>query len=142
MNKHEAMKKFFEPKVTELCGNVLGFNFSGEDAESVSFITEYADKLRKKYLIGAEKEYGFSILITKPYSVHSDDINLKAMNLAQEFMDWLDKQNCKKAFPEFPPGCQIKKMENMQNMPNLAAVNVKEGLARYMIQCKLIYFER
>ena len=142
MNKHEAMKKFFEQKVTELCGNVLGFNFSGEDAESVSFITEYADKLRKKYLFGAEKEYGFSILITKPYSVNSDDINLEAMSLAQEFMDWLDEQSRKKAFPEFPPGCRIKKMENMQNMPNLAAVSVKEGLARYMIQCKLIYFER
>lgn len=142
MNKHEAMKRFFEPKVMELCGSVLGFNFSGDDAESVSFVTEYSDKVVKKYKLGAEKAYGFSIIITKPYSAGSDDVNLEAMNIAQEFMDWLEEQNRLKIYPEFPGGCQIKKMENMQNMPNLAAVNVKEGLARYMIQCRLIYFER
>ncbi len=142
MNKHEAMKAFFEPKVIELCGSVLGFNFSYEEAESVAFVTEYADKVVKRYLVGAEKEYGFSIIITKPYSNGSDDVNLEAMNFAQAFMDWLEKQNRKKQYPDFPAGCQIKRMENLQNMPNLAAVNVMEGLARYMIQCKLIYFER
>lgn len=142
MTKHEAMKSFFEPKVMELCGNVLGFNFSGDDAESVAFVTEYSDKVVKKYKLGAEKAYGFSIIITKPYSVGSDDVNLEAMNLTQAFMDWLDEQNRKRIYPAFPAGCQVKKMQNMQNMPNLAAVNVKEGLARYMIQCRLIYFEK
>lgn len=142
MNKHEAMKKFFEPKVMELCGNVLGFNFSGDDSESVSFITEYSGNLIKKYKLGAEKAYGFTIVITKPYSVGNDDVNLEAMNFAQNFMDWLDEQNKKRIYPKFPQGCQIKKMENMQNMPNLVAVNIKEGLARYMVQCRLIYFER
>lgn len=142
MNKHESMRNFFEPKIMELCGNVLGFNFSGEDAESVSFVTEYADKVVKKYKLGAEKAYGFSIIITKPYSVGSDDVNLEAMNFAQAVMDWVEEQNKKKIYPELPPGCQIKKMENLQNMPNLAAVNVQEGLARYMIQCRLIYFEK
>lgn len=142
MNKHEAMRAFFEPTVMELCGSVLGFNFSHEEAESVAFVTEYADKVIKKYLVGAEKAYGFSIIITKPYSIGSDDVNLEAMNFAQAFMDWLEEQNRMKRYPDFPDGCQIKKMENLQNMPNLAAVNVTEGLARYMIQCRLIYFER
>lgn len=142
MNKHEAMKKFFEPKVIELCGSVLGFNFSYEEVESVAFVTEYADKLIKKYMVGAEKAYGFSIIITKPYSIGSDDVNLEAMNFAQAFMDWLEEQNKRKQYPDFPDSCQIKRMENLQNMPNLAAVNVTEGLARYMIQCRLIYFER
>ncbi|MBD5524571.1 MAG: hypothetical protein HDR04_09145 [Lachnospiraceae bacterium] len=142
MNKHEAMKEFFKPKVMELCGSVLGFNFSNEEAESVAFVTEYADKLIKKYKVGAEKAYGFSVIITKPYSIGSDDVNLEAMNFAQAFMDWLEEQNRKRQYPDFPDGCQIKKMENLQNMPNLAAVNVKEGLARYMIQCRLIYFEK
>lgn len=46
-----------------------------------------------------------------------------------------------KNYPEFPDNCQIKEMETLQNMPNLAGINAEEGLARYMVQCRLIYFE-
>ncbi len=143
MTKHDAMKAFFEPKVRELAGTMLNFNFSPESPDAISIVTNYSDKVRKKYIrVGAEKEYGFAIVIIKAYSTATDDLNLEAMNFAQAFMDWLDQQNKKKNYPAFPENCQIKSMENLQNMPNLAGVNAKEGLARYMIQCRLIYFER
>lgn len=143
MTKHDAMKEFFEPKVIEMVGNLLHFNFSAESDDSIAFVTNYSDKVRKRYVrCGAEKEYGFTIIITKSYSIDHDDLNLEAMNFSQAFMDWLDEQDKKKNYPVFPDNCQIKKMENLQNMPNLAGVNTEEGLARYMIQCKLIYFEK
>ena len=134
MTKHDAIAEYFRPKVEELAGEYLGFNYSGEDSGGISLVTNYSDKIRKKYIYGAEKEYGFSIIIVKPYST--------AMNFAQAFMDWLDEQNRAKNYPKFPESCQIRKMENLQNMPNLAGINAKEGLARYMIQCRLIYFEK
>lgn len=142
MTKHDAMYSYFVPKIEELAGEFLNFNFSPESNDSISFITNYSDKLRKKYLYGAEKEYGFTIIIVKGYSTDSDDLNLSAMNFAQKFMDWLEEQDLKKIYPEFPEGCQIRSMENIQNMPNLAGINIEEGLARYMIQCRLIYFEK
>lgn len=142
MTKHDAMQAYFEPKVAELVGDLLNFNFSPESPDSVAFITNYSDKVRKKYIrVGAEKDYGFTIIITKSYSTSADDLNLEAMNFAQAFMDWLDEQNKAKNYPKFPDNCQIKKIENLQNMPNLAGINAEEGLARYMIQCRLIYFE-
>lgn len=142
MTKHDAMKSYFEPKVQELAGEQLRFNNSTENQGVISLITNYSDKVRKKYIRATEKEYAFTIQITKPYSCDSDDLNLEVMNFVQSFMDWLEEQNKKKNYPEFPDNCQIKKMENLQNMPNLAGINAKEGLARYMIQCKLIYFEK
>lgn len=142
MTKHDAMKAYFEPKVKELVGNLLNFNLSPESPDCVSFITNYSDRVRKKYIRAAEKEYGFTIIITRVYSPYTDDLNLEAMNFAQEFMDWLDEQNRKKNFPEFPENCQVKKIENLQNMPNLAGINAEEGLAQYMVQCRLIYFEK
>ena len=142
MTKHDAMKMFFEPAIMQLCGDILGFNYSQEEPDAVAFITNYSDKVRKKYVRAAEKEYGFTITITKPYSSNADDLNLEAMNFAQAFMDWLEEQNKRKNYPEFPGNCQVKKMENLQNMPNLAGINYEEGLARYMIQCRLIYFEK
>lgn len=143
MTKHDAMKAYFEQKVTELVKDKLHFNFSPEKQEQIAFVTNYSDKVRKRYIrTGADKEYGFSIIITKPYSSQCDDLNLEAMNFAQAFMDWVDEQEKTKTYPKFPENCQIKKLENLQNMPNLAGIDVKAGLARYMVQCRLIYFEK
>lgn len=142
MSKHDAVKAYFEPKIEELAGSMLNFNFSPESPDKFSFITNYSDKVRKSYITGdKEKEYGFSIIIVKPYSSDEDDLNIEAMNFAQAFMDWLDEQSDKGEYPDFGEKCTIEKMENLQNMPNLSGVNYEAGLARYMIQARIIYRE-
>lgn len=142
MTKHDAVKAYFEPKVKEIAGNVLNFNFSLECTDSIGLVTNYADKTVKEFINGdARKAYGFSILITKSYSTYSDDLNLEAMNFAQTFMDWLDEQNCKKEYPDFGSNCEVEKIEVLQNMPNLAGVNAEEGTARYMVQCRILHIE-
>ncbi len=143
MTRHDEITQFFKPKIEELAGTMLNFNFSPEAPESISLITNYSDKIRKRFVTGdCEKEYGFSIIIVKPYSSDQDDLNLEAMNFAQAFMDWLDEQNEGKNYPDFGENCTVEKIENLQNMPNLSGVNCEEGLARYMIQAKIIYKER
>lgn len=143
MSKHDAVKAYFEPKIEELAGSMLNFNFSPESPDSISLITNYSDKVRKSYITGdKQKEYGFSIIIVKLYSSSEDDLNIEAMNFAQAFMDWMDEQNEKKEYPDFGEKCTIEKIENLQNMPNLSGVNYEEGLARYMMQARIIYRER
>lgn len=143
MTKHDAMKAYFEPVVTELANTVLNYNFSPDSPEGIGFLTNYSDKILKKYVrIGAEKAYGFSILVTKEYSTNCDDLNLEAMNFVQRIMNWVDDQNQKKHFPDFGDKCEIKRIENLQNMPNLAEVDPEDGVARYMFQCRVIYFEK
>lgn len=142
MTKHEAVKEFFEQKVEEIAEKQLGFNFSDDTEDNISIITNYSALQLKKYFIGAEKEYGFSIIIVKEYSTDEDDLNIQAMNFAQSFMDWLEEQNKNKNYPDFGENCMIKKMENLQNMPNLAGILPEANLARYMLQCRIIYFEK
>lgn len=143
MTKHDAMKAYFEPIVTELAGSILNFNFSDDSPDSIGFLTNYSDKVVKQYVrVGADKAYGFTVLVTKEYSTACDDLNLEAMNFAQGLMDWIDAQNREKNYPDFGARCQIKKIENLQNMPNLAEVDPEEGIARYMIQCRVLYFEK
>lgn len=143
MTKHDAVKAFFEPKVIELAGDLLRFNFSPESPDSIALVTNYSDRQIRKYVrVGAEKEYGFTIIITKQYSTDADDLNLEAMNFAQAFMDWIDAQGKAKNYPAFPENCQVKRMEVLQNMPNLAGINAEEAMARYMIQCRIVYFEK
>lgn len=141
MTKHDAMMDYFRPAIEELAQEFIRFNFSPESEDTIGFVTNYSDKQIKKYFGGAEKEYGFSIIVVKAYSTNDDDLNLEAMNFAQGFMDWLQKQNKAKNFPDFGKNCKIRKMENLQNMPNLSGVNAEEGLARYMLQCRIVYYE-
>ena len=102
MTKHDAIKAYFGPKVSELAGDMLNFNFSPESEDSISLITNYSDKMKKKYVTGdVQKEYGFTFVIVKSYSSCQDDLNLEAMNFAQAFIDWLDQQERKKRFSRF-----------------------------------------
>lgn len=142
MTKHDAMKAYFEPKIVELTGISSGFNYSPDTEGSASLVTNYSGKVVKKYVRAAEKEYGFSIIIVKPFSPYGDDLNLVAMNFAQALMDWIEEQNRKENFPEFPENCQIKKIETLQNMPNLSGINEEQCLASYMIHGRVVYFEK
>lgn len=141
MTKHDAVKVYFEPKVVEIAGNVLNFNFSAESQNSVALVTNYSDRIVKRFVTGDMlKRYGFTIIIVQEYALNDDDQNLRAMNFAQEFMDWIEEQNRKRIFPDFGAYCKIEKMQNLQNMPNLS-VNARAGLARYMLQCEILYRE-
>lgn len=143
MTKHDAVKKYFEPKVLELAGDILSFNFSPESPDSFSLITNYSDKIVKEFICGdVRKAYGFAITIIKAYSTSGDDLNLECMNFAQAFMDWMELQDREKIYPDFGMNCEIEKMEVLQNMPNLSGVNAEAGLARYMIQGRILYRER
>ena len=139
MTKNEIMKAYVEEKITELCDAVLTFNYADGAAHSVAFLTNYAGKILKKYVRAADKEYGFTILITWHYSSELDDLNLQAMNLGQLFMDWIDEQNRSRNFPKFQ-GCKVLSIENLQNMPNLAGVNEAGTVARYMFQVRVRYY--
>jgi len=143
MTKHEAMRAYFESIVNELADTVLNFNYSPDSPDGIGFLTDYSDKVLKRYVrVGAEKAYGFSILVTKEYSTSCDNLNLETMNFVQALMDWVDDQNRNKVFPDFGAKCEVKRIENLQNMPNLAETDPEEGVARYMFQCRVIYFEK
>ena len=142
MTKHEAMIQYVSPKVESLIGRTMPFNFADESSGSISFLTNYSGKVVKRYIRAADKEYGFTIVLTWAFSESTDDLNLSAMNFAQAFMDWIDEQNSNKIFPDFGEGCQVKKIENLQNMPNLASIDWENMTARYMIQCRVLYFEK
>lgn len=142
MTKHEIMMEYVSDKIQELCDSILTFNYADGEPHSVSFLTNYSGKIVKKYVRSADKEYGFTILITWHYSSETDDMNLQAMNLGQGFMEWIEEQNRRKAFPDFGDNCQIKRIENLQNMPNLATVDWENKVAQYQIPCRVLYFEK
>ena len=143
MTKHDALKEYVEGLIEEAADGILNFNFSPESRDSISVITNYSDKVRKRFVTGdTEKEYAFALIIAKDYSTGTDNQNLEALNFAQAFMDFLCEKNRKKEFPDFGERCMVTKLEILQNMPNLSGTNQDATLARYMIQARIIYKER
>lgn len=142
MSKHRIIKEFFEPKVEEIVGESLGFNFSPESTDNISLITNYADRTLRKFITGStEREYGFTFLITKQYSTYEDDLNLEAMEFADSFSEWVDEQNKNRNFPNLGDKITVERIEVLQNMPNLSGVNAEEGFAVYQVQVRIVYME-
>lgn len=142
VSKHEAVREYFSDKIQELTSSALGFNYS-PDTESVAIIPQYSDRNVRDYINGdRQRQYSFSFIIVRPYSSDPLDVlNTEAMELGQAFMDWIEQQDEAGDYPDFGEGCEVERMEVLQNMPNLASVNAKEGIARYMIQGRIIYRE-
>ena len=81
-------------------------------------------------------------VIVRLYSTEPlDQLNIEAMELGQTFMDWIEEQNREGNYPDLGENCEIERMEIQQDMPSLASVNAEEGLARYMIQGRILYNE-
>lgn len=142
MSKHDAMVDYLSPHTMEIIGNALGFNFTRDTPGTASFVTTYADKWVKKYMRNSGiKAYGFAIILSLNYSQNTDDLNVTMMNLAQAFGDWIDAQHKAKNYPDFGPKCKVSKVESLQNMPNVAQINEDGTAAKYMLQCKVTYYE-
>ena len=143
MSKHDAVKEFFEDKAYELVGSVLGFNYSPETADSVAILPQYSDRNLRTYVNGdRQRQYSFAFVIVRLYSTEPlDQLNIEAMELGQTFMDWIEEQNREGNYPDLGENCEIERMEIQQDMPSLASVNAEEGLARYMIQGRILYNE-
>lgn len=142
MSKHRIIKEYFEPKVEELVGERLGFNFSPESIDNIAMVTNYADRVLREFVTGAkQKEYGVTFLVTKQYSTDSDDLNLEAMEFADSFMEWVEEQNNNRNYPNLGDDTEVEEIEVLQNMPSLSGINAEEGYAVYQIQLRVVYRE-
>ena len=140
MTKYEGLVTFLKqyPPLNE----ILYFNKTQEIADTSSVNTVYSDYVVQEYTCGnSDREFVFAIKQMKQYdSAGTSGINRQTMEEVQAFMDWIDEQNKKRNFPEFPDNCFVYKIENLQNMPEIAGTN-DQGLAEYMFQCRVCYTE-
>ena len=139
MKKHEAVYEFIK-QYPPLDG-ILYFNSIEEFYQATGLIPVYGDNVQTEYTSGdAEKLYTFAIVQMKAFDTGTSDINLQAMQDAEAFADWIEQKNEEHNFPIFPENCHISKIKSLQNMPNMAGTN-EQGIAKYMMQFQIEYFE-
>lgn len=137
MSKHEAMVEYL--KQYPGLSFFLYFNTSMNTAGDISIQTVYSDEWEEQDITGhGTKRYDFAITFMALQDTGTSLNNVKKMEDAQAFMDWIREQDEQKNFPDFE-GCEVYSIENLQNMPNLAAAN--NHVAKYMFQCRVRYYE-
>lgn len=140
MNKHEAMWDYIKqyPKLTSF----LYFNSISELASETGLNPIYSQADVKRYSNGdTVRKYDFAIVQMQAHDIDgTSNNNANVMHNVQHFMDWITAQNSMKKFPDFGEKCNIQRIENLQNMPNLAGTT-ENGIAKYMFQCSVVYLE-
>lgn len=140
VNKHEAMVKYLKGYVPYY----LTFNSIIEEQGQISIQPVYADDVVKEYTNGEKiKEYTFAVVQIRQYDTGISEPSINAAELFDvgQFMEWIDEQNKNKNFPNFGEQCNIQRIYNLQNMPNLAGAN-DQNEAKYMFQCRVVYLEK
>ncbi len=116
-------------------------NTSDDVIGNTSFNTIYGETWEKRYLGGhGVKSFDFSVSVMLPQDAGTSDNNAEQLQVAQDFMDWIDEQEANKNYPDFE-NCKVLAIENLQNMPNFAGVNAAGNTAKYMFQCRVHYYE-
>jgi len=139
MNKNEAMWEYLM-KCPEI-NTYLTFNSVGAESGNTGLLTEYSSEAwEKKMLRGGIKRYDFAVIMMKQHDTGTSTVNISQIFDVQKVMDWIDEQNQIRNFPDFGNKMMIS-IENLQNMPNLAGVSDDSTVAKYMIQCRVKYYD-
>lgn len=138
MDKHTTVRDWLKsyPGFNRLC-----FNFGTVTPQSKHLIPTASDYVFKRDIFGnAIRYYDFAVTAFNDIDDITDDgaENLVDFNQMQDFIDWIAEQNSKRDFPSLGDNCEVEEIRNLQNAPQTS----RSGeLAKYMVQCRIIYTE-
>lgn len=140
VNKNEKMWEYLRhyPKLEDF----LRFNSTLSDDGAASIQTDHSETWEKRFLHGhGIKRYDFTLIMIKQFDTGTSMININELFDVEEFMKWIDEQNRLRNYPDFGDDVKILSVENLQNMPTLAAVDNDTATAKYMFACRVRYAE-
>lgn len=119
----------------------LYFNTVVNSPGNTSMLTD-SDNVLIKYIDDSkEREYIFTVAMVKDYDTGTSDTNMEALKEAENFIEWVKHNNELNIFPNFGEKCDIKEVEVIDEVPQLA-IDGEQNIARYTIGLRVNYNER
>lgn len=142
-NKQQIMLDYVSEKLAELVGTYPAFNFLDSLDGSISMQTATSIVPVKRYMRGTSQKnrYDFTLVFAMAYSRYTDEVNMQAITLCQEFINWFNFQGRKRNYPDFGPACRILQMECAESS-EIAQIDIENSLALYRIPCQVTYMEQ
>ena len=143
MSKHTAVMNWLQPYI-----ETDEFQDGGLRFENVTITPGYrsvvpnaGDNLLFEDITGKKKkQYVFSFIICEDFDSDGYDTNIAAMDIGDNFNEWVDEQEEQKNYPDFGTNVYKYMVESLSNMATLALV--ENGVAKYMITVRIEYWEQ
>lgn len=138
ISKHEAMLNWIQPFLED---NYLYFESADAYPGVRELVPNYGDYVNKTDILGNKyKSYSFVFIGYESIDTGTSDVNLRNMELFDNFNEWLEKQKDEENFPDFGDKCSEYDIIILQNMANLAMVT-EDNIAKYMLGARIDYKE-
>lgn len=126
-------------KTYEGLPRTLHLNASNERSGDVALLTGSA-AVEKEYIDGSEdRRIDFTLSIMTDWSEGADEINVDAMDMGEEWLDWVAAQEDAKNYPSLPKGLEPLQIAVDDQAPTLSMAYEASGLAQYQFAAHLIY---
>lgn len=138
----EAVKEYFEkcPELGEL--SKVKVDFLSSNAGSYSIEETPATPVIKNFIDGSrECQFLFVFASRSFYATDTNRQNIDNLHLLENIREWLEQNNKNNDFPDLGEERQVESV-SVTTGGYLFGVNDSKRLARYQIQCKLIYREK
>ena len=136
VNHNKAIYDFVEqyPQLSSW----LYFNTINMAPYNASMLTG-TDNLLKEYIDGAEqRQYVCQIAFMREYDTGTSDVNISAMEEAQNSNKWVEEQDSIKNYPIFSDNEEIEKIEGTTQIPEMS-VDTDSSIARYTLSVRITY---
>lgn len=135
-------------KVIEWAKGWDGFNgylklnaLIASDGEA-TIVTDATDNVLTEYINGdAIRQYYFNLRMVMPWSSGFDQTNQDSMAVAVQLYDWVEEQNATGNYPDWGDDALITEIANTQSQPQVNFIYEEDGLAEYLIACRIEYEE-
>lgn len=116
----------------------LYFNTINLAPYNASMITG-TDTLIREFIDGSQqRQYVCQIAFMREYDTGTSDVNMIAMDEAQNFNRWIEEQNDKGIYPIFDENDNIEKIEGTTQIPEMS-VDPDSSIARYTMSIRILY---
>lgn len=116
----------------------LYFNTINMAPYNASMITG-TDTMLKEFIDGSQqRQYVCQIAFMREYDTGTSDVNMLAMNEAQNFNRWIEEQDNKRIYPVFGENDIIEKIEGTTQIPEMS-VDTNSSIARYTMSIRITY---
>lgn len=150
MDKNQAVIDYLR-NCPQLANNPLFFNFGEAKDNNKQILIDATDRrLNTGFIDGSVlKRYIFTIIDFR--SVNNQALatgksseNVEEMLDVQGIIDWIDKQNDVRNYPDFGTDCIIENIASQTDNPRLNGVdtNLKPALAKYHISIVIDYVDK
>jgi len=139
MSKHQAMIDYIG-RFPPISNKWLYFDYIDDDREKEA-ISPIVQEITQFDIMGNKiGQYDFAIILTRPYSKATDDVNIQNMDFIDLWIEWLIEQNYDRVLPDFGAKFEVTSVKNLSNMGDLAQT-YDSGMGKYMLLCRVEYIE-